>query len=130
MVAPPLVNEAKEDGRRFLERLDAEGFPVTAAFWMYFEEAEQWRLIVATPRMTKEGPPHVYGVFQDLLARVDPPLRIKLNDIWAVFPKEKEPIVRIMGEMHRTGPGIHGVEIRDRIKPYVTIPAAYIYRTT
>jgi hypothetical protein len=128
MVTPPLVNEAKEDGRRFLEMLDAAGFPVTAVFWMYFPEPDAWRLIVATPRLRKEGPRPVYGPFQDLLEQMDPPPRINLNDIWAA--EAREPIVGIMAKEHLTGPGIHGVEIRDRIRPYVTIPAAYIYRTT
>ena len=52
------------------------------------DEPEQWRLIVATPRLRKEGPRQVYGVFRELLARMDPPPRINLNDIWAAEARE------------------------------------------
>ncbi len=50
-----LVNEQIQDGRRFLERLGAEGVPVTAAAWVKKSEGGPWFFYMVTPLVTEEA---------------------------------------------------------------------------
>ena len=45
-----LVSEDIEAGRNVVAALDAAGFPVEAAFWLYNSDQDRWRLWIASPR--------------------------------------------------------------------------------
>lgn len=50
-----LVDEQIADGRRILERLKAEGVPVTAAGWVAESEGGPWFFYLVTPLVTEDG---------------------------------------------------------------------------
>jgi hypothetical protein len=56
LVMAPLMPEKIAAGEALLRRLDEDGFPVVAAFWLFFEETNHWRLILASPE-AKGGDP-------------------------------------------------------------------------
>lgn len=57
MAYPVLVDRDIRAGKLALECLDDASVPVDALFWYYFDEWEQWRLVIATSlaRSTREG---------------------------------------------------------------------------
>jgi len=55
-----LVEPEISDGRRVVDKLRRQNFPITAAFWFYFEEAERWRLVIISPDVQTRGPRDAY----------------------------------------------------------------------
>jgi len=55
-----LTDEMIVAGKQFLQQLEAVMPPITASFWLYTQEAEVWRLYLATPIVSKEGSRKVY----------------------------------------------------------------------
>jgi len=53
LVRSVLTPEKVAGGEAFLRRLDEEGIPIVAAFWLFYEEAVEWRLMLATPLAEK-----------------------------------------------------------------------------
>jgi hypothetical protein len=49
-----LVTSRIDDGRRLLEQLDRDGFPVCVAFWVKRSEDGSWRLYIASPSYDQE----------------------------------------------------------------------------
>jgi hypothetical protein len=49
-----LVTSHIDDGRRLLEQLDRDRFPVSVAFWVKRSEEGSWRLYIASPSFDQE----------------------------------------------------------------------------
>jgi len=49
-----LVKSDIDAGQELLRILDDSGFPVSAAAWIYFPDAEEWRLVMRTPKAACE----------------------------------------------------------------------------
>jgi hypothetical protein len=67
MVKESLVDFLEGAGKRLLADLDAQNMGITAAFWMYQEEAQEWRLILATPLIEKDGPISAYLKVREII---------------------------------------------------------------
>jgi len=81
-----LVGLDIEGGKRLLEALDENGLDIRAAFWYYFPEPEEWRLVFATPMVDKEGPIVTYSRIRVILQGLDPIPEIPMRYISAVSP--------------------------------------------
>jgi hypothetical protein len=53
-----LVESEIRSGERLLEQLDLAKIPVTAAFWLYADDAAEWRLVIVSPSVETLGPRH------------------------------------------------------------------------
>src|SRR5437764_933855 len=56
-----LTKEMIDAGERLVAKLDEIGFPVTAAFWLFDREINEWRFTLATPETDTAGSLAVYG---------------------------------------------------------------------
>ena len=123
MVKTPLVEEFKTAGRELLQKLDLSGLDVRGAFWLYRDESEDWRLVIATPLADRVGSREVY---------------LKMYPLWHEDQKLdwsqitvlgiKDPLVRLIGNVVNTGPGIGGMVFGRNIIDGTYIEDAYIYR--
>jgi hypothetical protein len=59
MASPVLLDAHIEAGRRFVQACSRQ-FEVAAAFWAYDDEAEDWRLFVATSLLKRLSAKEVY----------------------------------------------------------------------
>ncbi len=62
-----LVNEDILAGRYLINALDNSEFEVRAAMWFYRQEDNDWRFIIASPYVDKNGPKKSYQLIQDKL---------------------------------------------------------------
>ena len=126
MVAPALVDRKIERGKRLIKKLDDSRFPVAAAFWYYFPEAEQWRLVIASPTVESQGLQAAYTEIHRIQRRGLrlPPLSV--GEITAVSPRD--PLVKLLSSAIRTGPGLSGIVFSRNVVNGVYIEDAYIYR--
>jgi hypothetical protein len=66
-----LVKDERDAGWKLLEKLQENGFPMEAAFWMFLPDAEVWRLFIATPLVKTEGSNAGYYRLQGLINTLD-----------------------------------------------------------
>lgn len=78
-----LVEWQIEDGRKLLEQLDAQRFPVSAALWYYLPERETWSLVIVSSIADTKGPHYGYTRIQKALAKTET-TSLELDDITLV----------------------------------------------
>jgi hypothetical protein len=125
LVKDTLSPEMIEAGKKLTEQLDRSSLPVSASMWLYVPESNQWRLILASPKIESEGPKKVY---QDVLSSLTqlPEAGLALKDIGVVEPNH--PLINLLRVAVRTGSGIAGIRFsRNTINGHF-IEDAYIYR--
>src|SRR5262245_17647676 len=73
MVKTSLVDADLTAGLRLLKELRSEpyrsSFRVKAAFWFFYLEAEEWRLVIATPLVDEAGTLETYRQLQHVLGK-------------------------------------------------------------
>ena len=121
-----LVGPDVATGKRIVDLLERNGFPITSAFWIFFESVSSWKLVIASPLVDAGDPRAAYWPLARQLRDVpgDGPLR----DITLV--NGNDPLVRSVASRFRvTGndPSFwaSGIALNDRV-----IDGAYIYRST
>lgn len=80
-----LVKELIDEGHRLLEALKKNRFPLKAAFWHYFIEPEEWRLVLVSPVVDRAGPLSAYTRVQRVLGKTNP-AHLTLSDISVFGP--------------------------------------------
>jgi hypothetical protein len=124
----PLVEMMIEDGKRLVERLIAEGVPVTAAFWIKTSEDGQWFLYIATPLVQAEGATKAaYRRVNEVIRLLSPPFSIHPLEIKVI--SDANPITRDVQAIQQkagTFPGspIHGTGTRIGL---LSVEGAYFY---
>jgi hypothetical protein len=112
-------------GKELTARLDAAQFELVASFWFFMSEANDWRLMLASPMVDTAGPKAAYSAVQKAL---DPPLEgLSLHKISVVSPTL--PIVQLLMKTIRTdATATSSIRLtRNRIND-MFIEDAYIYR--
>jgi hypothetical protein len=120
-----LVEEQIDAGKRFVEHLEKNHFPVEVATWALASADEQWSLYIASPIVDADGTSAAYSrVFQELS---------QSNESW-ITPFD----IKLIGSRHpiaveamkyrssvfstRVGPNYRGRKLGDLI-----VEEAYIY---
>lgn len=99
-------------------------FRIKAAFWLYYGESEEWRLVIATPLVDEEGPLDTYTRLQPILFEIQP-ADLYLQNISVT--SSSDPLARAFRKV-----------IIPRSNPYARLPrsawggtyveGAYLYR--
>jgi hypothetical protein len=121
-----LVEKYIEDGKKLINGLDEKGFRLDAALWFYLTDSDEWRLLLASPFVEKEGPRKSYNVIQSVLEGLSPPSAISLKDISIVSPNYN--LIQLLKIAIRTGPGISDIRFTRNVINNTLIEDAYIYR--
>ncbi|MCK4385659.1 MAG: hypothetical protein KAW16_07520 [candidate division Zixibacteria bacterium] len=121
-----LVEKVIQGGKGLIKALDKAGFQVEAAIWFYLTDSGEWRLLIASPFVEKNGPKKAYNFIQGVLAKSSPPLGISLKDISAVSPKHH--LISLLRTAIRTGPDISDIRFTRNVINNTLIEDAYIYR--
>jgi hypothetical protein len=116
-------------GADLTKKLDEVEWPVVASFWLYLPELNTWKLVLASPLVTKQGPSRAYQDIQKALGalwRVQSP--IKLKDIEVVEPSHY--LVSLLRTAVSTGPTIQGIRFTRNVINGQFIHDAYLYRVS
>ena len=124
-----LTKEMIQAGADLVHRLDAAQLEVSASLWLYIPDANLWRLVIASPAVTNEGPKRVYQKIQSVLSQVpDAAYKVTLSDISVV--EHTDPLVTVLRTAVKTGMGRSGLRVsRNTINGHF-IEDAYLYRVT
>ena len=127
MVAMTLTKEMIEAGAALLRKLDASGVRPDAAFWFYFSDVQQWKLVLAEMKLGESGPRQIYKKIQEGISTDQTEMQgLALDNI--TLTKPDAPIVVLLRLAIRTGPGISGVRFTNNVINGTVIEDAYIYR--
>lgn len=129
MVAMTLTKEMIEEGASLVGKLDESGVPPEAAFWFYFPDVQQWKLVLAEIKLGERGPRQFYKRIQEVISsdQMNMP-DLALDDI--TLAKPDAPIVVLLKHAIHTGPGIGGIRFTNNVINGTVIDDAYIYRLT
>lgn len=84
-----LVENEIGSGERLLEQLDLAKVPITAAFWHYSDEANEWRLMIVTPFVETQGRRQLYTLIDVMLSNPSgAPIPIRLERIYLLGPHD------------------------------------------
>ena len=129
VVKESLTSEMIDAGAELIRRLDDAGFKLNAGLWLYMEEPNAWRLILASPDVANDGPNKAYKKIQSVMSKIPEDRKvISLAHISAVGPDK--PIVALLRKAVKTGNGISGVRFTRNAVNGHFIEDSYIYRIT
>jgi hypothetical protein len=126
MASAALVEGKVEAGKSLVSELDRAGFPVRSAFWLYSNDDESWRLVIASPLVRQFGPKEGYKRLRSLLHRVQG-MHLNLSEISLV--KDNEPLVDLLRKAVHTE-GVSEIRFSGNSVNGVMIDDALIYRST
>ena len=120
------MSEGIYDLNSFIQRLDEHGLHPDAAFWFYFSEEQQWKLIIAEVKVGTEGPKKIYRKMREILENYPDVPGLSLDDVSLTRPDS--PIIALLRTAIQTGHGISGIRFKNNVINGTLIEDAYIYR--
>jgi hypothetical protein len=130
MAEEPLVKETltdamKRGGAELTRKLDEAKWPVVASFWYFVPEDNQWKLILASPKVVSDGPKNSY----EAISRALSTLREYFGSLEyiSVVPPSHE-LVRTLASAIQTGRTISGIRFSKNTINGRFIDDAYLYR--
>lgn len=127
LVKESLTEEMKAAGAELTRKLDEAKWPVTASFWYFVSDDNQWKLIVASPKLESEGPKQSYEAISDALSTLRKYFD-GLDFISVVAPGND--VVQTLSLALNTGPAIAGIRFSKNMINGHYIDDAYVYRIT
>ncbi len=122
-----LFNEKNiEAGEKLLKLLDSSNVNVDAALWFYFDDVENWKLILSLPDFIRLGPKIAYKQVQKAINRLGNEINISLNDIAILKPNS--PLLNLLKTAIGTSTGIAHIRFSNNIVNGQLIKDSYIYR--
>ena len=118
-----LVEAYINDGKKLIETLVKAQFPIKAALWFYMTDAEEWRLLIASPIVEEKGPNEAYTLIQKELEQLS--LDISLNEVSVLSPRSE--LIRLIRATIKTGTKIAGIRFTGNVIQNKLIEDAYIY---
>jgi hypothetical protein len=133
-----LVSKQIGAGSLLIDTLDRSEFRVSAAMWFYMSENSEWRLMIASPYVDKNGPKKAYEFIQNILDELPNnvssglyrPLSdyLSLNNISLVGTNHE--LIKLIRTAIRTDQTISQIRFTKNVINNVLIEDALIYRMT
>jgi hypothetical protein len=76
-----LLPEVIDEGRRLIQALHASRYEFDAVYWLFKSETQRWKLMIDSPIRERDGAVPAYSRLRTVCDAMDPPLRIKSDDI-------------------------------------------------
>jgi hypothetical protein len=122
----PLVKEQIEDGKRFLQRLTEEGFPITAAAWIKASERPRWYLYIATPLVTEDTDKRqVYRRINTVFDQMPQPFWMEMFQTMAIAPSS--PVAQAVAGPYQRYAGRGPLRYNGELLGDLSVEEAYIY---
>lgn len=121
-----LTSEMIQAGKDLIRELDRHKFVAKTVLWLYVEERDRWRLVIATPHRRLLGPLKSYKAVQRVLSKMDKP--IDLSSVSLVDTKDR--MIKGLSTPFRGLPAPREVRLSHAIIAGRIVDDAYIYRLT
>jgi hypothetical protein len=125
LVKEALTEDMVKAGASVVEGLDRLRFLVDAALWFYLADANQWRLLLATPEVHIEGPKKAYKRLLTALRHADVH-GVSLEDVAVV--DTLDPLIQSLRTALGTARSVNGMRFSRNTINGQFIEDAYVYR--
>jgi hypothetical protein len=123
MVTGPLVDRYVDAGRRFVSYLDAEGVEAPTALWLFRNDRDSWKLILAVPQAENELRQAVHRVLEVFRRHEAALAPLRSDDIAVKSPsdrlmralRERVQDASTAAEVRVTGSPVGGVWVEDAL---------------
>lgn len=119
-----LTSEMIRAGKDLIQALDRQKFTAKTALWLYTEEFDRWRLVIATPQRRLMGPLKAYMAVNRVLSKINSP--IDLTSVSLV--DTKNPMIKGLSTPFPSRAAASGFRLSHTIIAGRLIDDAYIYR--
>lgn len=120
-----LTSEDLEFGKRLTDALNKARFPFRGIFWLYDESADDWRLVVATDLVSKEGPRKTYLRLAEITSKL-PAADYQLLKL-SLIPTE-DPVYQALSSVFAPAKSVEGARLSHTNVGGIVIPEAYLYQ--
>jgi hypothetical protein len=122
------LNESMIDsGKILIQKLDERDISPVAAFWFYYPDEQQWKLILSEKNLDKIGPKEIYKKIQDTIKAHKSDIgALSLDDV--ALTKLDAPIIHLLRSVIRTGRELGSIRFSKNVIKGTMIDDAYIYR--
>ena len=127
MVGSVLTSSLIEDGERLLRQLEADGYHIATALWVFQPERENWRLKFEIVEYDSVELLDLYGAVIEALRKIE--VAELRPDMVSILDPGSE-FVSTLRTVLNTGPGIHGVRFTESVVNGKLLDDAYVYRLT
>jgi hypothetical protein len=129
MVEATLTDEMIMAGAELIRRLDQSGLEPDAAFWQYFSDLQEWKLVIVEVKLEHLGPREIYKGIQRVMSQASDELGgLPLDSV--TLAKPDSLVVSLLRHAVRTGEGISGIRFTNNVINGTLVEDAYIYRLT
>lgn len=116
-------------GAEVTRKLDETGLRSCAALWLFLTENNEWRLFIALPEVSSQGPRQIYEHIRVILEDLgDKASAAPLSVIGLLDPDDE--LIRLLRIAIRTGPEINRIRFSKNAINGHFIEDALIYRVT
>jgi hypothetical protein len=123
--AVSLVTVQVDDGRKLIERLARDGFPVSAAGWLKEAEGGSWYLYLVSPAVDVDGIKKGYRRVHTAIRSMTPPFWIDPFDVKLVGPAES--VGEAILDLQRRSGGTQAIRYGGANLGNIRIDEAYLY---
>lgn len=112
-------------GLNVVQALERSNFPLKVALWLYFWEHEDWRLVLASPRLDEVEGAKAYGLLREILdaegisGRLKPTLTIM---------RMSDPFIRALRRTFSKAKGVEGMRLGKQLIGDRWVEEALVYR--
>ncbi len=124
LLKEPLTDQMIREGEALTRQLDDMGVPLTASFWLYASERNDWRLTFASPLVASEGQLAFYDTLIQAMHALNQPT-IDLLHISVFYPNA--PVVRALSTLTPDGVLVRSKRFNGLLDRCY-IDDAYLYR--
>jgi hypothetical protein len=126
VVKEQLTEEMIDAGAELVEKLDEIQLPISAAFWFFIPDSNEWRLLIASGELPTSGPRSVYERIDTARASMRDPAASQLPNVGLLAPDH--PLVQLLRTSLRTGTHISRIRFSKNVINGQFIDDALIYR--
>ena len=119
-----LVNIDVDGGREVIQALDKSDLKVMSAFWLFHDEAEEWRLMIATPYYDRNGPLETYRKVLQVLEDNSLPMRLESISVISLSDYRNKAVRASL----KTGDEITGKWYSSFVSQGTYVGDIYLYR--
>ena len=112
-------------GSQLVEALDRSGLLISVALWLYLQEYEDWRFVLASRRLDAAEPSEAYGLVHDALAAAG--ISLEKTPPLLIF-KMSEPFIKALRRIFAKAESVEGMRLGNRLIGDRFITDALVYR--
>lgn len=127
VVKDRLTDAMIDAGAELTHKLEEAGIPISAALWLFMPDANEWRLLFASPQVSEQGPRKVYEQIQVALQQLGASAAAVPHSVISLLDSDAE-LVDLLRAAMRTGTAISRIRFSKNVLSGRFIDDALIYR--